>query len=124
MVLTLLKVSKPTHSFAKWLRLETLFSAGALLATSGGLACPPVSSAPGLRSWMRVKPPGRATPVGLWPPPAWVDGGQILKEYVPLLARKLGLFSEGETVRETGEDVELLWMFCWIGPKDWTGWDI
>lgn len=68
---------------------------------------------------MRVKPPGRATPGGCWPPPAWVDGGQILKEYVPLSARKLGLFRDGETVSETGEDVELLWMFGWTGMNSW-----
>ena len=49
-----------------------------------------------------------------------MDGGQILNEQVPLCARKLGLFRDGETVRETGEDVELLWKI----ELFWTGTDV
>lgn len=62
-----------------------------------------------LGSWMRVKPPGSNTPCWLWILVPWLVGGQILNEKVPLCPKKLGVFSDGETVRETFEDVELFW---------------
>lgn len=69
-----------------------------------------------------MKPPGRETPGGFLPAVSWLAGGQILNEYVPLCSKKLGLFSEGETVRDTGEDAELLWSeaneLSWFLIKD------
>lgn len=72
-----------------------------------------------------MKPPGKATPGRFWSLVPWLVGGQILNEYVPLCPRKLGVFREGETVRETGEDVELFWKgqteLTWLETNDWAG---
>lgn len=62
-----------------------------------------------LGSWMRVKPPGNNTPCWVWLLVPWLVGGQILNEKVPVCPKKLGVFSDGETVRETFEVMELFW---------------
>lgn len=53
-----------------------------------------------------MKPPGKMAVGGFWFLASWLAGGQILKEYVPLCPKKLGVFNDGETVRETVEEVE------------------
>lgn len=58
---------------------------------------------------MMVNPPGRETPGWLLPSVAWLAGGQILNEHVPFCVKKLGVFRDGETVRVTGEEAEMLW---------------
>lgn len=81
-----------------------------------------------LGSWMRVKPPGSNTPCWVWLLVPWLVGGQILNEKVPVCPKKLGVFSDGETVRETFEVMELFWkVVLWqVSPlaSVWTGvWD-
>ena len=72
-----------------------------------------------------MKPPGRVIPAGFWPLAPWLTGGQILNEKVPLCLKNLGVFSDGETVRETVEDMELFWKeltgLCWPRKNVWIG---
>lgn len=81
-----------------------------------------------LGSWMSVKPPGSSTPCWVWLLVPWLVGGQIRNEKVPVCPKKLGVFSDGETVRETFEVMELFWkVVLWqMSPlaSVWTGvWD-
>lgn len=78
-----------------------------------------------LGSWMSVKPPGSNTPCWVWLLGPRLVGGQIRNEKVPLCPKKLGVFSDGETVRETVDAVELFWtLLLWPRSPEasvWTG---
>lgn len=72
-----------------------------------------------------MKPPGSNTPCWVQLLGPWLVGGQILNEKVPLCPKKLGVFSDGETLRETGDAVALFWkVLLWPSSpvaSVWTG---
>lgn len=72
-----------------------------------------------------MKPPGSNSLCWVWLLGPWLVGGQIRNEKVPLCPKKLGVFSDGETVRETVDAVELFWKVV-LWPRSpvanvWTG---